>query len=82
MIYLLKVFYFLLYRCRYILFVSELIYTVSSTSASDAQKYLCSSSLYACINTQKFKGLNSREIASLPDIEKVIYTVRHFNRWK
>ena len=26
--YSLKVFYFLLYRCRYVLFVSELIYTV------------------------------------------------------
>ena len=31
------------------------------------------------INTRKFKGLDSSEITSLPDIEKVIYTARHFN---
>ena len=28
--------------------------------------------LYAYINTRKFKGVDSREITSLPDIEKVI----------
>ena len=28
---------------------------------------------------QKFKGLDSSEITSLPDIEKVIYMARHFN---
>ena len=32
------------------------------------------------MNTRKFKGLDSREITSLPDIEKVIYIARHFNR--
>ena len=39
---------------------------------------------YTCVhvNTQKFKSLNSREITSLPDIEKVIYMARHFNRQK
>ena len=35
--------------------------------------YLSGSRLYACINTGKFKGLDSREITSLPDIERVIY---------
>ena len=50
-----------------------------STHISDDQKYLCGSRLYACINTRKFKGLDSREITSLPDIEKVIYMARHFN---
>ena len=53
-----------------------------STRVSDDQKYLCGSSLYACIDTRKFKGLDSREITSLPDIEKVIYMARHFNRRK
>ena len=39
-----------------------------STRVSDDQKYLSGSRLYACINTQKFKGLDSREITWLPDI--------------
>ena len=43
------------------------------THVSDNQKYLSGSRLYACINTRKFKGLDSREITSLPDIERVIY---------
>ena len=43
-----------------------------STRVSDDQKYRCGSRLYACINTRKFKGLDSREITSLPEIEKVI----------
>ena len=75
MIYSLKVFYFLLYRRRCFLFVSELI----STLVSDDQKYLCGSRLYACMNTRKFKGLDSRETTSLPDIQKVICMARHFN---
>ena len=50
-----------------------------STRVSDDQKYLSGSRLYACINTRKFKGLDSREATSLPDIEKVIYMVRHIN---
>ena len=33
----------------------------------------------ACINTRKFKGLDSREITSSPEIKKVIYMARHFN---
>ena len=41
-----------------------------STSVSDDGKYICSRRLYACINTQKFKGLDSREITSLPEIKK------------
>ena len=32
------------------------------------------------INTRKFKDLDSREITSLPDIEKVIYMARLFNQ--
>ena len=43
-----------------------------STRVSDDQKYLSGSRLYACINTRKFKGLDSREITSLPEIKKVI----------
>ena len=57
-----------------------------STRVSDDEKYLCGSrlyasslGLYACINTPKFKGLDSRETTSLPEIEKVIYMARHFN---
>ena len=33
---------------------------------------VCGRRLYACINTRKFKGLDSREITSLPEIKKVI----------
>ena len=62
-IYSLKVFYFLLYRRRYFLFVS----------VSDDQKYVCGRRRNACINTRKFKGFDSREITSLPEIKKVIY---------
>ena len=50
-----------------------------STRVGDDQKYLSGSRLYACINTRKFKGLDSRETTSLPDIEKVIYMARHLN---
>ena len=31
------------------------------------------------MNTRKFKGLDSREITSLPEIKKGIYMARHFN---
>ena len=31
------------------------------------------------VNTRKFKGLDSREITSLPEIKKVIYMARRFN---
>ena len=55
-----------------------------SKGVSDDQKYLCGIAAYTRlhVNTQKFKGLNSREITSLPDIEKVIYMARHFNQQK
>ena len=46
---------------------------------SEDRKYVCGRRLYACINTRKFKGLDSREITSLPEIKKVIYMARHFN---
>ena len=46
---------------------------------SDYQKYLSGSRLYERINTRKFKGLDSREITSLPDFEKVIYMACHFS---
>ena len=50
-----------------------------STRVGDDRKYVCGRRLYACINTRKFKGLDSREITSLPEIKKVIYMARHFN---
>ena len=40
---------------------------------------VCGRRLYACINTRKFKGLDSREITSLPEIKKVIYIAHHLN---
>ena len=49
-----------------------------STRVSDDQKYVCGRRLYVCINTRKFKGLDSRKITSLPEIKKVIYMARHF----
>ena len=50
-----------------------------STRVSDDQRYLSRSRLYACINTRKFKGLDSKEITSLPDIKKMIYMALHFD---
>ena len=44
-----------------------------STRVSDDRKYVCGRRLYAFMNTRKFKGIDSREITSLLDIEKVIY---------
>ena len=73
-IYSLKVYYFLLYRCRYFLFLNWF-----STRVRDDRKYVCGSRLYACINTRKFKCLDSREITPLPEINKVIYMACHFN---
>ena len=35
--------------------------------------------LYTCINTQNFKGLDSTEITSLPEIQKVIHMAHYFN---
>ena len=75
LIYSLKVFYFLLIDVD----TCYLFLNWFSTCVSDNQKYLSGSRLYACINTRKLEGLDSREITSLPDIEKVIYTARHFN---
>ena len=43
------------------------------------EKYVCGCRLYACFNTRKFKGLDFREITSLPDFKKVIYMASHFN---
>ena len=53
----------------YVLFVSELI------------QYVCQRrpKIRVRINTRKFKGLDSTEITSLPEIKKVIYMVHHFN---
>ena len=36
-----------------------------NTRVSNDRKYVCGRGLYACINTRKFKGLDSREITSL-----------------
>ena len=41
-----------------------------STRVSDDRKYVCGRRLYACIDTRKFKGLDSRQITSLPVIKK------------
>ena len=59
-IYFLKVFHSLLLDI-YFLFLNWL-----STCVSDDRKYVCSRRLYMCINTWKFRGLNSRETMSLP----------------
>ena len=69
---LVKVFYFLLYWRQYFLFVWFL-----NWFSTRVRKYLC-----ACINTHKFKGLDSRDITSLPDIKKVIYRAHNFNHQK
>ena len=37
-----------------------------SMLVTDDRKYVCCRRLYACINTRKFKGLDSGEITSLP----------------
>ena len=47
---------------------------------SDNRKCVCGRMLYACINPWKFKGLDFREITSLPEIKKWFYMARHFNR--
>ena len=59
-IYSLKVFHSLLLDI-YFLFLNWL-----STHVSNDRKYVCGRRLYVCINTWKFRGLNSREIMSLP----------------
>ena len=40
-------------------------------------KYFCGCRLCACINTWKLKGLDSREIASLPEIKMVCLINNH-----
>ena len=54
---------------------------VPKMRVSDDRKHVCGRRQNACINTRKFmiKGLDSREITSLPDIKKVIYMARYFN---
>ena len=44
-----------------------------SAAVSDNQKYVCGCRLYACINTRKLKGLDSREITSLPEIKSYLH---------
>ena len=61
-----SVFFFLLYRRRYF----YLFLNWFSTPVNDDRKYVCRHRLYACITTQKFKGLDCREITSLPEIKK------------
>ena len=56
MVYSLKFLYFLLYQRQYFYLFLNWFST----------QYPCGRRLYTCINTQKFKGLDSREIASLP----------------
>ena len=45
----------------YILFDDLFPNWLFSTRVSDDRKYVCSRRLYACINTRKFKGLDSRD---------------------
>ena len=59
----------------FICFWTDLVRVLATTT-----KNVCSRKLYVCINTRKFKGLDSREITSLPEIKKVIYMARHFNQ--
>ena len=46
-----------------------------SAAVSDDQKYVCSCRLYARINTRKSKGLDSREITSLPESKSYLHGV-------
>ena len=62
----------------YFIDVDTFRFWIDLVRVSDDRKYVCCR-LYACINTRKFKGLDSREITSLPKIKKVIYMARHFN---
>ena len=66
-IYSLKVFYFILYRRRY-LFLKWF-----STRVSDDQKYMCGRRLYACINTRTFKGLDAREVIIARDQKRDLH---------
>ena len=54
--------------------VNELFLSWFSTRVSDDRKYFCGRRLYACIITRKSKGLDSREITSLPEIKNVMRT--------
>ena len=76
MIYSLKVFYFLHYRRRHICFWIDLVRVLATTKIPGSQRWVAGYT--RVINTRKFKGLDSRKITSLPDIEKVIYMARHF----
>ena len=53
----------------YIVF-DEMFLNWFSTSVTDDQNYVCGRRLYACIVTRKFKGVDSREITSFPEIKK------------
>ena len=61
----------------FICFWIDLVHVLATTR--DTSHDLPSSRLYACKNTRKFKGLDSREITSLPDIKEVIYMALHVN---
>ena len=62
----LTVFYLLFYRRRvfFRIFTFCLFLNWFNTRVSDDRKDVCGRRLYACINTRKFKGLDSREITS------------------
>ena len=63
---------------EYLLFICFQIYLVH-VLAMTGNNYVCGRRLHACFNTRKFKGLDFREITSLPDFKKVIYMASHFN---
>ena len=52
------------------LFLNWLVRVSATTGNTSAVR------LYVCINTRTFKGFDSREITSLPEIKNVIYMVR------
>ena len=55
-----------------VLFTFYLFQNWFSTPASEDRKYVCRRRLYTCINTRKYKGLDSREVTSLHEIKKVL----------
>ena len=60
------------------IFTSYFIDVDTFYCVSDDRKYVCGRRVYTCIITRRFKGLNSSEITSLPEVKKVIYMARHF----
>ena len=71
MIFSLKVFDVLLYRPLSILQDMYILYRI--------RRFVSGFIEFTCINRRKLKGLDSREITSLPKSKKVMNMARHFN---